>query len=86
MNHVLSIYNLDLVKAVKETHAKIQNDERLEKERLEEEKQISLELERAEKKKDMLKKKEDELRSGEVNLEKEYDITTRMLKCAVSNG
>ena len=46
MNHVLSIYNLDLVKAVKEAHAKIQNDERLEKERLEEEKQISLELEK----------------------------------------
>ena len=53
MNHVLSIYNLDLVKAVKEAHA-------------------------------MLKKKEDELRSDEVNLEKEYDITTRMLKCAQS--
>ena len=41
MNHVLLIYNLDVVKAVKEAHAKIQNDERLEKERLEEKKQIS---------------------------------------------
>ena len=57
MNHVLSIYNLDLVKAVKEAHAKIQNDERLEKERLEEEKQISLELERAEKKERYVKKR-----------------------------
>ena len=30
----------------------------------------------------MLEKKEDDLRSDEVNLEKEYDITTRILKSA----
>ena len=44
--------------------------------------QISLELERAEKRKDMLEKKEDELSSDEVKFKKEYDITMRMLKSA----
>ena len=43
---------------------------------------ISLELERAEKRKDMLEKKEDELSSDEVKFKKEYDITMRMLKSA----
>ena len=44
---------------------------------------MSLELERADKKrKVMLEKKEYELRSDEVKFEKEYDITTRMLKSA----
>lgn len=56
--------------------------ERLEKERLEEEKQISLELQQAEKRRDMLEKKEDELRSDEVKLEKENVIAMRMLKSA----
>ena len=40
----------------------------------------SLELEWAEKRKYMLEKIEDELRSDEVKVEKEYDITMRMLK------
>ena len=56
--------------------------ERLEKERLEEEKQISLEPQQAENRRDMLEKKEDELRNDEVKLEKENDIAMRMLKIA----
>ena len=93
MNHVLLIYDLDVIKAVQEADAKNRERPRKEaeekkrlgrlgKELLEEEKQTSLELERAEKRKDMLEKKEDELRSDEVKLEKEYDITMKMLKCS----
>ena len=55
---------------------------KLEKEWLEDEKQISLELEWAEKRKVMLEKKENELMCDELKLEKEYDITMRILKSA----
>ena len=91
VNHISLIYNLDVIKAVQEAYAKNTEQlrkeaedkkwlERLEKEQLGGEKQTSLEVEQAEKRKDMLEKKEGELRSDEVKFEKEYDITMRMLK------
>ena len=48
----------------------------------EEKKRISLELKRAEKRKKNSENKKYEMRSDEVKLEKEYDITIRMLKSA----
>ena len=90
VNYISLIYSLDVIKAVQEAHAK--NTEWPRKEAEEKKWLERLEKEWLEKnfkifgggvsrkKENMLEKKEGELRSDEVKLEKGYDSTIRMLK------
>ena len=54
----------------------------LEARQLEEEKQREIELKKAEKRKGVLDKKEEQLKNDEEKLEKTFDVATRMLRSA----